>query len=205
MAKFRVKFKIQSLEFEMEGERDSIPLVKHALGQQIAGLLKPVDAVVESPSAREQSPSVEVEAGVDGNGAKRRKSTRAPGRKGDEKGPSVAVDFQHDPERWGTPKQTWSVQQKTIWLLYAIQQQSGKHNLPAVVIVKTFNKHFKEAGLLELKNIYRDLRALKMKTPSPVGEDTTKARPEWFLTDEGSKQGAALVELSLRGAQATSS
>jgi hypothetical protein len=202
MGKFKLKFKIKELEFEMEGERESIPVMTHALQHHFTGLLKPAQIANDSASpAGSAHPAIEV--APPGNGDDARRSPK-PSSRAREKEPTKAFDFRHDPSKWGSPKQSWTAGQKIIWLLYVILQQSGKQALTAGMIASTFNKHFREAGMLKPKNIYRDLDILKMKSPSPVGEDTTKARPEWFLVEEGKKQGAQLVGLSQAPSQTIS-
>ncbi len=201
MGKFKVRFKVKELEFEMEGERETAPSVTHALEQQFGTLLKPAQVASEATSLNAPPPAVVVEAAPQDNGQGRRKSARGAGRKPAET--NQPFDFKHDPSKWGNPTQTWSVGQKVMWLLYVIQQQSGKSGLTAQCIVSTFNKHFREAGALKPKSIYRDLNSQKMKNPPHLGQDTAKARPEWFLAEEGKKQAIELVRSSISPQQQT--
>jgi hypothetical protein len=63
--------------------------------------------------------------------------------------------------------------------------------------VRTFNKHFRQAGELSRQNIYRELGKAKQAVPPLLGEDATKTPQEWYLTDEGKKAGAKLVNAAL--------
>ena len=77
---------------------------------------------------------------------------------------------------------------KAIWLLHVVKQE-----LSGSVLVATFNKHFRQAGMITVSNANRDLGRSKSKSPPFVGEDTTKNPPQWFLTEEGTRQANKLV------------
>jgi hypothetical protein len=105
-----------------------------------------------------------------------------------------AVDWKHDPSKYGSPKQGWSTADKSLWLLYVVSQEAGVRELSGQRIVATFNKHFRQAGTIQIRYVSRDLGGLKVKkTPAPVAEDTTKTPSAWFLIDEGVKMAQSLV------------
>jgi hypothetical protein len=197
MSMFKVKFKIKSLELQIEGERETVPLVTHALQQQFAGLLKPGEAVLnENQNLRPRNPTLEMEAPAPGTGregpSRSKAGRRTVGRRGDGSG-AQAADFKHDPSKWGVPQQTWKMADKLIWLMYVMGELFPGKGWAPQCLVETFNKQFKEAGLMNPRNIYRDLGNLKQKVPSLVGADATQTPPEWFLTDEGKKHGSQLI------------
>src|SRR5262249_27726763 len=104
-----------------------------------------------------------------------------------------AVDFKHDPARWGNPQQTWPTAKKAMWLLFVMENQGAPKELGAAAIADTFNKHFRSAGAIQSFNVTRDLGKAKSKAPPTVGEDTTKSPSSWYLTDEGHKTARSLV------------
>lgn len=195
MGKFKMKFKVEKLEFEIEGEREVVPLVKDAMQQQFAGFLKPAE-IVSQPAPKSIGAPIEV-AAVGPAEPSRRKSQKAVARNGggDTKR-ATALDFAHDPSNWGTPKQTFTTTQKAIWLSYVLEQQTGTTVMTIRTIIKTFNKHFRQAGELKDGSVYRDLGKAKQAAPPLVGEDTTKSPSEWYLTEAGKKAGVQLVDLA---------
>lgn len=195
--KFKIKLKLQGLELEVEGAREDIPLITKNIGQQIGGLLQPAGAIVEgkvaAPAVVQQAETIV--GTVTRSTRKRSRTTRSEG--GNGSAPEV-VDWRHDPQRYGNPKQGWSTADKCLWLLYVAGEVAGVKEMQVRVIGETFNKHFRQAGTVRIPNIYRDLGNLKSKrTPAPVGEDTTKSPSAWFLTDEGRAQAQALVAQAL--------
>lgn len=46
-SKFKIKFKVEKLELEIEGNREDVPLITQALGQQVSGLLAPASDIVQ--------------------------------------------------------------------------------------------------------------------------------------------------------------
>lgn len=114
-------------------------------------------------------------------GGKKRSGTESQGN-GAETPPT---EWKHDSAKYGSPRQDWSMGSKAIWILYVVQQELGVTQLSASAITDTFNRKFKQAGTIRGSNVSRDLGNLKVKNPGLVGDDTTKAAVEWFLTDAG--------------------
>jgi hypothetical protein len=103
------------------------------------------------------------------------------------------VEFRHDPNNFGTPKQSWNTQKKAVWLLHIVGQQTDVNDLSTAQIVTIFNSQFRQAKTVTSSNVSRDLGKAKIANPSLVGEDMTKNPSRWFLTDEGSKHAAKLI------------
>jgi hypothetical protein len=193
MAKFEIEFELQGLKLKVKGEREDIPQIAQNLGQQVAGLFQPMADIVDG-----QVPRKQVEATVQGaepNGrAKvgRPRRSRPPSQTDGSSEPKV-IEWAHDPNKWGTPKQQWKGWQKILWLLYVVDQEKGLKELSGPQIADTFNTHFRQAGLLNKNSMPRDLGALKQRTPSFVGDRATQSPITWFLTEMGVKEAEKLV------------
>lgn len=190
MAKFKIKMKLSGLELDIEGSKEDIPLIAANLGQQLTGLIAPSATIasgVDLPFTPSSAPNGAALPLVEE--VKRRKRRATNHRSTDAQSDSAApVDFRHDPVKFGAPKQAWNTSDKAVWLLHVVGKElSGR------VIVATFNKHFRQAGLINVSHANRDLGRLKSKSPAVVGEDTTQTPPCWFLTEEGTRQALKLV------------
>ena len=198
MAKFKIRMRLQGLELDIEGAREDIPAITQNLGQQLSLMLEPAGAIVEG-----RSPDGPPGAGAKlaGNAtvsepAQRKRGRRAAPRSssaGDDAGAEPAVEWTHDPAKYGSPSQGWSTGSKALWLIYVAGEVTGTKELSGGRIAATFNQHFKQAGMITSSNVNRDLGRYKMKSGALVGEDTTKSPPQWFLTDAGRTKAQALV------------
>ena len=106
---------------------------------------------------------------------------------------AAAIDFKHDAEKYGIPKQDWSTSKKAMWLLY-ILADTGHGEVSAGQLAATFNKHFKTFGSILTANVLRDLA--KEKGKGWISSDTTKDPQTWLLLVEGTKGIAKLIEES---------
>lgn len=198
MAKFEVRLKVTGLELEIKGEREDIPLLTRNLGGQITGMLTPTTLIAQG-----QEPpmldSADNQFNGDGKqeGATESKPRRRPRQRrqkdNDGNEAATAVDWKHDPSKWGTPRQDWSVADKAIWLLHVVANEIPATALSGSSIVSTFNKHFKQAGTIYPALVARELGKLKSASPAIAGEDTTVVPSTWFLTHEGTKRAEQLV------------
>lgn len=212
MGKFRVRLKVENFELEVEGSREDMPLIADRVGQQFAGLLQPATEIVVGDSVADHNGSAAqvVTAPAAGDGKRksmrRRRATATAtiAGNGSENVGDDAVTWRHDTGKWGTPKQEWSVGKKIIYLLYVAKQEANQSEMTGRSIVATFNKHFKSAGMLRSKHINGELERLKDRALAPVSEDVTKTPSMWFLTQQGDKEAANLINDALgRGAVAT--
>ncbi len=205
MSKFKLKMKLQGLELEIEGSREDASLMSDNIGQQIAGLLRPVSNIIdgETESHASSSPSPTI-ISLPTGGSNRKPHRRRQGASSSSSNDATApvIDFKHAPEKFGNPKQQWKTAQKASWLLYVVQETTGANELTTKSIVDTFNKHFRQFGKITTSNVTRDLGKLRFVTPTPIGEDTTKTPSTWYLTDEGRKQAQASVADALGQIQA---
>jgi len=189
MSKFRIKMKLQGFELDVEGHRDDMPLIAQSVGQQIAGILEPATFLAgKEPTPQIVPPSTQA---VVRNATRRRKTTGGP------TATSEAVDWRHDPQKWGTPKQAWVTADKAMWLLRVCGDDAGRQEMTATEIAATFNKHFKQAGVIQGSKVTRDLGRKKISKDSPVAEDTSKAPSQWYLTQAGKGVSDALVQQAL--------
>lgn len=203
MSRFKIKFKIQGLELDIEGDRRDVGLISRAVGDQVAGLIAPANEIVDGQRTGVPQGMVDVTPHPTSKNARKRASTGTRTNNGG--ATTTAIDFVHEPQRFGTPTQTWKAVQKAMWLISVVGELKQITQLNAGTIFATFNKHFRQAGMLRRSNVARDLGRVKLKigdTPPLVAEDTTKSPTEWFLTDEGKKQVNALIIDSLGTSQA---
>lgn len=190
MAKFKIKMKLSGLELDIEGSKEDIPLIAANLGQQLTGLLAPAAAIVSGEDASGNPPPPPSAPLQVVEEVKRRKKRTTTARSTDKvpETTNAPIDFRHDPAKFGAPKQSWTTSDKAIWLLQVVDTE-----MSGAVIVATFNKHFRQAGLIKVGNTNRDLGRLKSKSPAVVGEDTTQNPTKWFLTEEGKRQALKLI------------
>ena len=201
MSKFKVRMKLQGLEIEIEGTREDVPLITENLGQQIAGLIQPAGAIIDGEAVEDRR------SNGAGNGqataaaitppARKRRARRVSAGTGangaDDSGKETALDWKHEPEKYGNPSKDWSGTDKAVWLLYVTGEAASVAQLSANRIAATFNKHFYQAGEIHRSNVQRDLGRRKVAANSPVSEDTTKIPSEWYLTEGGRKKAQELV------------
>lgn len=199
MAKFKISLKVTGIELQIEGSRDDVPLMTQAAGQQLASLFMPASNVVEGEfvDATNQLPAPPPEPErKNSKRSSRQRSSSNGSRANNVTGPE-AIDWVHDPSKWGSPKQEWSTADKAIWTLYVVSKERDLGEISAYVIVTTFNKHFREAGLIRVNNTNRDLGKAKGKSPALVGENTTEKPSGWFLTQAGIRRAEELVSQAL--------
>jgi len=193
MSKFRIRMKLTGLELEIEGTRDDVPLITHSLGNQLSGLLRSPAEIIETDTEAVAAKPQEVTATV----SKARKPKPAKRKLGaDQSGKTVgpvALDWRHDPAKWGVPRQSWTAAKKIVYLLYVAGNEAGIKDLSGGSIVATFNKHFRQSGMLSSKHIAQELGRLKNRPIALVSEDTTQTPSVWFLTQSGEKDASALV------------
>jgi hypothetical protein len=203
MSKFRIKMKLQGLELEVEGTREEAPLIAESLGRQFAGFLQPAAQIVEGetealPSRGAVQPATGEDTSPSRKRTPRRKRSTASSDPDQASSDSdSALDWRHDPAKWGSPRQEWNTANKAIWLLYIAGNETDQKELSAKRITNTFNKHFKQAGLILVHNVVRDLGKQKVGKDATVSEDTTQDPAPWFLTDAGTRRAQQLVAEAL--------
>jgi hypothetical protein len=202
MSRFKMKFKLQGLEVEIEGAREDATLITKNLGGQISGMLQPVTQIINGATDAPQSPE-SIDPQIIDNSPKRSRKKRSPSAApAGSKDESAALDFSTNPEKFGAPRQAWKTAEKAIWLIYVLHESEKGDQFSTRTIVETFNKHFKQSGTITTSNVTRDLGRLKAnERPPAVGEDNTKDASAWFLTDEGRKRAQALIASALGGAE----
>jgi hypothetical protein len=193
MSKLEIEFEITGLKFRISGEKDSVPAALASLQRQVAGLAQSVVSATTALDGNSGSTAVEpslVEATrgmlpastiAQPTQPAQRKS-RKPG--GGRKETAGALEFKHDAEKLGFPKQEWNTATKAMWLLYVLEQSGGPTEGSAPALAATFNKYFKESGGIQRGNISRDLGSAKGKTGF-VNSDPTKEPETWFLLTAG--------------------
>ncbi len=173
MPKFKVELKLQGLELKIEGERDDAALISRALGEQMAGLIQPAGPLLEGEVVRGVSSTVDssVVASQNKRKAKRNRAIQATS---DSEAP-VAIDFVHDPQKFGSPTQSWKTAEKALWLLYVLKEAKEVGETSGRVITETYNKHFRQSGTITVSNVNRDL-GRSMANAIWAGQRQTKNR-----------------------------
>lgn len=192
---FKVRFKIQNLELEIEGSREDIPVITQAVGQQFAGMLNPANVIVEGELIEEnqgQQPPPQPQPENKSKRPTRSRSGRASSRSTTDGAPNIV--WTHDPDTWGTPKKKWNTATKSLWLLYVMTKDGTANELTAGQIANIFNQHFKQSGEIRPNNVARDLGKLKLEQPSPIKEDANSTPSRWSLAEPGLVRGSDLVE-----------
>src|SRR6185436_9277867 len=67
-----------------------------------------------------------------------------------------ALDLVNKPQTYSSPIQQWKVAEKAIWLLFVIKKENIADEASCSQLAKTFNKHFKEAKMIQPSNVSRD-------------------------------------------------
>jgi hypothetical protein len=177
MGKFKLKM---SLNLEIEGSREDIPVITNAIGKQIGGMLEPTNQIIEGETivdTPKQLPS----------GTNKSRKRRLSGGAAKRETASTPA-FTHDPIKWGTPKQDWTVADKAIWVLRVMRDSTSEELTPGS-IATIFNDNFKEAGRINASNVSRDLRKQRVN----VSENKSNDPVTFHLTQKGIDYADQLV------------
>lgn len=202
MPKVKIKLRLQGFELDVEGEKQDVAIATQSISDQLANLITPPNIVNGGTPPGQQMIDVTPNPPSEDRKSSRKKSGNSA--RGSSGKATPAIDFVNDPARFGTPSQSWNLTRKAMWTLFVVGELKNITSLSASVIGRTFNKHFRQSGEIRPSNISRDLGKVKTKvgnTPPLVAENTTKNPPEWFLTDEGSRQVRELISKSVGGSQ----
>ncbi len=194
MSRFRIRMRVQGLQVEIDGTRDDAPAIAHNLSRQFAGLLEPAAHIVEGDLEGADNGRATALATVEPTVRTRsaRKGRTVPARPSGDR--AADVTWKHDPAKWGSPQQAWSAADKALWLLYVSGQEAQVNDMSSTTLASTFNRMFRQAGMIRAGNLPRDLGRLKTQAPALVGEDATKTPTTWFLTIEGTKKAEELIK-----------
>lgn len=206
MAKLEVKFELTGLKFEITGERDDVAVALASLQQQVTVLAQSASSASGTLNGtprevgtmlRERAAPLgqHIEGEASARGALLPPATRVKGRRGASGTPRLKAEplqFTHNAEKYGFPKQTWNTANKAMWLLHIMEMQAGTKGASAHIIAATFKMYFKEFGNVLTHNIVRDLGLAKKK--ALVNSDPTKAPEEWYLLAAGKAAVQALIQ-----------
>jgi len=193
VAKIEVEMELTGFRLKVKAEReDDVARITQQLGKQLAGMTQPLAGIIDSPRVIEAHTVQENgETGLPLKSAT--KSTRKRSRKAGENGASQPITWQHDAAAWGTPKQAWTALQKILWVMYVIGKATGQTEVGGPTIAETFNKSFKQFGVLKKKSMPQHLGSLKVKSPAQVLDNTTASPITWYLTETGIQEAEKLV------------
>jgi hypothetical protein len=199
--KFRVSLKVREFELEIEGSRNDVPLIAQAIGQQMTGLLSPAANIVDGEIIEDKKVFPEQDNLLRTRKKRSGKSSSVTSSSRHISGDdveAVALEWVHDPSKWGTPEQSWNTTKKSIWLLFVTSKNLDISELSGKQVAATFNKHFRQSGEVKTSRVNRDLGVLKTKNKPPfIGENTSQTPSKWYLTQEGEKYAQELVDQAL--------
>lgn len=200
MAKRRIKFKlgeikIAGVELEIEDEREQATAALAALQNQLAGVVQPAvsKALLGAGATIIDASPANGQNGSTPPARKRRKLSSSTAAKPGSDG-AQAITFVHDPVKFGNPRQGWTTANKSIWLLWVVEQAVGIKELTVNGIASAFNQHYRDFGIIRPPNVQRDLGNQRTKTPPPVGTDPNRSPQVWFLYDAGKAHAERLAK-----------
>lgn len=197
MAKTKFKFKIKELEIEFEGDQRDTPKVVDAMSNQLSGMIQTPSLMSDSEPAALPAPTTnEIIEGKPKNLRKSRpkSSNRSSSSKRSTR-KEPPVELNHDAEKWGNPLESWNPTNKSIWLMYVLENEvENLGSITASRIASTFNKHFKTFGQIKPSNVSRDLKKASKEKPAKLQTDTAQDGMAWFLLKGGKAYAADLVK-----------
>lgn len=199
MADFKVKFKLTGLEVEIEGSHEDLPIITQNITEQFANLLAPSTAIIEGERVVSSPNPANLASPSQSATSPRKKPKRRARPTQDASGSdstTAAITWRHDDSKFATPQQDWKAVDKYLWLLFVLEESEGVTEYTASGLVNTFNKQFRQAGALNVKNCGRDIGQLKTKNPALVGEDTSVKPSKWYLTDAGKAEARRLIAVA---------
>lgn len=197
MAKFRIRLKLQGLEFEVDGERQDVPAITHAVRQQLTSLIIPGEVITDGNQKQIGNGSNNGSGGNEDEETPKRRQPRRAARGTGDGAAAAPIEFRHDGAKYGNPIQAWSLTEKLIWLLYVLNNTANVKEASGPQLAATFNHSFKQAGKIHPPHVTIHLGRAKMQNPPPIGQD----KDNYFLTNEGEKQAEQLIQNVLNLAQ----
>jgi len=188
--------KLTGFELEIEGSKEDVPHIQHAISQQLSGLLQPPTVLIDENPRQlqtiESEPAPAAKRAV--KPQRRAPQTVKAGATGEND--EALENWPRDVSKYVSPTQTWSTRDKALWLLFVAQEENIAPEVSSIQIRNTFNKHYRQAKLIHLSNINRDLGRCK---GSLVGEDMSKSPPCWFLMEAGTTAVAQKIKEAKEG------
>ncbi len=199
MAKMEIEFEITGLKLRIKGESDDVVAKVAAVQKQVQGVIQAVGAIADGANDTHQNngrvaslqaalPAAALPAASARNGS--RGATRK--NSGSPRVSAEPIDFKHDAQKYGFPKQEWNTATKAMWLLHMLEIEAKHTEASAPVLAATFGKYFREFGKIIHNNITRDLSTLKSKGKS-VNNDPDKDPQTWYLLEDGKREVERLI------------
>jgi len=209
MSNIDFEFELTGLKIKIKGDGEDVSGKVAQLQRQVHSLMSTIGALAQGTASPSPHPNVHengagqlldatqtrpvLENPASLNGSRRRRQRRNPS--GAPKQTAEAIDFKHDAEKYGFPKQIWTTSQKAMWMIFVLGEHGDEKEFSASVIAATFNKHFKSFGTIRMQNVLRDLGKEKGKSGA-VNSDASQDPMKWYLLDAGKKLIPALIEES---------
>jgi hypothetical protein len=195
MPKLEIEFEITGVKLRIKGESEDVVARATDVQRRLQGAVQALGAVGDGALSAAPPPAVALPPAapvtLDADATRTRRTTRRTS--GGTRQKADALELTHDPEKYGFPKQDWTTAVKAMWLLYMLEQQTTHKEASAPAIADTFNKYFREFGVIRQNNVTRDLATLKGKGKS-VNNDPAKEPQTWYLLEDGKKEVEALLK-----------
>jgi hypothetical protein len=180
VADFEFELSVQNLKLKVRGTRADVPLIKEQFARQLGSLVEPAAALAageaDAPAVIDATPTPAAASRAKRTGARR---ARTSGEK------TAPLTWEHDPAKWGRPKQSWSVPEKVIWVLHVMTEELGRTSFTSPEIGGAFNARFEDAVVLSQKHLSSNLKRMKTLV--------SEANGGWVLLQKGREQAQALI------------
>jgi hypothetical protein len=180
---FKFKLKITGFELEVEGSKEDVAAITSSVTNQIRGLTSP--QILDEPNEVEDAEVTEISSSTESRAPKKKAIRRKSVTTSTQAKSVEAIDLKKDPIKYSSPSMKWTMQQKALWLLYVVKNESAIDELTITQIVITFNKHFQQSKTIHRANVARDLGKVTMGKSALVQENSTKSPATWYLTSAG--------------------
>lgn len=186
---FKFKLKITGFELEVEGSKEDVAAITSSVTNQIKGLTNP-QILGDNVDASETEDVESTDVTPSALPSPKRKSNRKKSNSSSSSSSTSKIepiDLKKDPTKYSSPLQTWTMQQKALWILYVAKNGSSINELSLAQIISTFNAHFKHSKPITRANVYRDLGKVTAGKSALVQQNSTANPATWYLTTAGEK------------------
>lgn len=181
---FKFRLKITGFELEVEGSKEEVAAITSTVTNQIKALSN--SQVIGLSNEIEDTDVTELSSTIPLSPQRKRSNRKSASSTGSNRSQKVdPIDFKNDPKKYSAPSMSWKTQEKSLWILYVLNEEKQISELSTQQICNTFNAHFKQAKTINSANIARDLGKSKLGNSAYVGENTSSSPNKWYLTEVG--------------------
>src|SRR5260370_39837781 len=162
MSKLEIEFEITGLKLKIKGDSDDVVAKVAAVQRQVQGVIQAVGAIAdgatgantETPAHQNGSGPKLLEVVPEAAGSAGNRGKRTQRKNGGTRQRAEAIDFKHDAETYGFPKQDWNTAQKAMWLIHGVSLQAGQNQVSRAGTAATVNKNVKSVRSLPAPNFH---------------------------------------------------